>query len=78
MWGHMAPATYVAEDGVVWHQQEEYSLVLGRLFSLVQGNARVLRWEWVCGRWSILIEALGVGMGEEGSSKVNNIRNLDT
>jgi hypothetical protein len=35
MEGPMAPAGYVAEDGLVSHQWEERPLVLGRLYTLV-------------------------------------------
>ena len=45
----MAPATYVAEGGLVRHQWEERLLVLRRLDAPVKGNARVGRREWVCG-----------------------------
>ena len=33
----MASATYVAEDGVVWHQLEGRSLVLWRLVAQCRG-----------------------------------------
>jgi hypothetical protein len=46
---------YVAEDGLVGHQWDERSLVLQRLYALVQGNARARKGEWV--GW-------GVGWGE--------------
>jgi len=36
-------------------------LVLGRLDSLVYGNARAVRWEWVGRRGRILIEGKGMG-----------------
>ena len=38
--GTLAPATYVAEDGLVSYQWEERPLVLWRLYVSVQGNAR--------------------------------------
>jgi hypothetical protein len=37
----MAPAAYVAEDGLVGYQGEERPLMLCRLSALVQRNARV-------------------------------------
>jgi hypothetical protein len=45
----MAPAAYVAEDGLVGHQWEERSLVLGRLDAPVQRNAKARRQELVGG-----------------------------
>jgi hypothetical protein len=45
----MAPAAYVAEDGLVGHQWEERHLVLWRLYAPVYRNARAGRWEWVGG-----------------------------
>jgi hypothetical protein len=33
----MAPAAYVAEDGLVGHQWEDRPLVLGRLYSQYRG-----------------------------------------
>jgi hypothetical protein len=44
----MAPATYVAEDGLVGHQWEEGPLVLRCLHALMYGNTRTGKWEWVC------------------------------
>jgi hypothetical protein len=38
---------YVAEDGLVGHQWEERPLVLKRLYTPVQGNARKRKQEWV-------------------------------
>ena len=49
MEGSMAPVTYVAEDGLVWHQWEGRPLLLWRLNAPAQGNARVVMWEWVDG-----------------------------
>jgi hypothetical protein len=46
---------YVAEDGLVCHQWEERPLVLRRLYTPVQGNARARKQEWV--GW-------GAGQGE--------------
>ena len=51
----MAPAAYVAEDGLVGHQWEERPLVLQTLYAPVQGNARARKQEWV--GW-------GAGQGE--------------
>jgi hypothetical protein len=42
----MAPATYVAKDGLIGHQWKERSLVLGRLDAPVYRNARAERLEW--------------------------------
>jgi hypothetical protein len=53
--------TYVAEDGLIWHQWEGRPLVLWRLDAPVYGDAREVRQEWVS-RWkSTLIEAKGSG-----------------
>jgi hypothetical protein len=58
----MAPAAYVAEDGLVWHQLGERPLVLWRLDDdPVWGNARARRWEWMGGLGSTLIEVGGRG-----------------
>ena len=55
--GPMTPATYVAQDGLIYYQWEEKPLVLWRLYASAQENARAMGWEWV-GRWgSILTEA---------------------
>jgi hypothetical protein len=43
----MSLATYVAEDGLVSHHWEEKPLVLQRLYTPVQGNARARKMEWV-------------------------------
>jgi len=59
----MAPAAYLAEDGLVGHQWEEKPLDLSRLESPVQENVRVRRQEGV-GRWeSTLIEGGRDGIG---------------
>jgi hypothetical protein len=55
--------TYVAEDCLMWHQWEGTHLVLWRLDAPENRGAREMRWEWVCGWESILIEAKGRGMG---------------
>ena len=57
MVGLMAPAAYVAEDGLVGNHWEERPLILQRLYAPVQGNARAKKGEWV-GR--------GVGVGGYG------------
>jgi hypothetical protein len=41
----IAPAAYVAEDYLIWHQWEEESLVLWK----PKPDARAVRWEWVGG-----------------------------
>ena len=46
----MAPATYVAEDCLVWPQLEGMDLVLWRLDAPEKGDARGVRREWVDGR----------------------------
>ena len=45
----MAPATYIAEDCLIWYQWEGKCLVLWRLDALEKGDARGVRWEWVGG-----------------------------
>jgi hypothetical protein len=62
----MAPAAYVAEDGLVGHQWEESPLFLWRLDAPAQGDTRVVRWKWVSGLRSTLIEAGKVVEGIEG------------
>ena len=42
-----ALAAYVAEDGLVSHQWEERPLVLRKLYTPVQWNARARKQEWV-------------------------------
>ena len=54
----MSLATYVAEDGLVSHHWEEKPLVLQRLYTPVQGNARAKKWEWV-GRGAGQVEGIG-------------------
>ena len=63
MEGPMAPAAYVAEDGLVSHQWEEKPLVLQRLYAPVQGNARARKQEWV--GWGA---GQGEGIGDFGDS----------
>jgi hypothetical protein len=54
----MAPAAYIAEDGLVRHQWEERSLVLGRLDRCPNvGELRVGRQEWMGGKRNTLIKA---------------------
>ena len=65
----MAPASYVAEDGLVLHQWEERPLVLGRLDAPVLGNARAGMQEWVGGWRSILIEEVGWDRGFQGGNR---------
>jgi hypothetical protein len=65
---NVAPAAYVAEDGLVLHQWEERSLVLRRLNRCPSvGELRVGKWEWVgawVGGWrNTLIDAGGGRMG---------------
>ena len=43
----MAPAAYLAEDCLIWHQWEGRPLVLWKLDAPVYGNAKVVRQEWV-------------------------------
>jgi hypothetical protein len=58
----MAPASYVAEDGLVGHQWEERPLVLWRLLCPIVGKCQGQ--ESGVGGWgSILIEARGGGIG---------------
>jgi hypothetical protein len=40
-------AAYVAEDGLVGHQWKERPLVLRRLYTPVQRNARARKQKWV-------------------------------
>jgi hypothetical protein len=60
----MAPAAYVADDGLVGHQREERPLVLWGFYAPMQGNVRV---EWV-GWWT---GGGGKGMGEGAIWRVN-------
>jgi hypothetical protein len=43
----MSLAAYVAEDGLVGHQWNEWPFVLQRLYFPVQGNATFSKQEWV-------------------------------
>jgi hypothetical protein len=61
MEGPMAPAAYVAKDGLSRHQWERRPLVLWRLDATAYMDARAVKHEWVDGRGSSIIE-----MGKEG------------
>jgi hypothetical protein len=69
----MAPAAYVAEDGLVRHQWEDRSLVLQRLNRCPSvGEVRAGRREWV-GKWkNTLIEAREGRTGEGVSGREGN------
>ena len=43
----MSLVAYVAEDSQVSHQWEERPLVLQRLYTIIQGNTRARKQEWV-------------------------------
>ena len=62
----MSLAAYVAEDGLVGHHWEERPLVLRRLYSPVQRNARARKKEW---------EGWGEGRGEGIRDFWNSIYN---
>ena len=53
----MSRATYVAEDGLLWHQWEGRTLVLRRLDAPEKEDARLVKQEWVGGWRSTLTEA---------------------
>jgi hypothetical protein len=56
----MAPASYVAEDAIVWHQWEERFLVILRLDRCpIVGESRVWRREWVDRKKNTLTETGG-------------------
>jgi hypothetical protein len=55
----MSLAVYVSEDSLVGHHWEERLLVLQRLYSLVQGNTRTRKQEWV-GRGTGQREGIGI------------------
>jgi hypothetical protein len=55
----MTPVTDVAKDCLIWHQQERRPLILWNLLAAASGDAKAVRWEWVGGCGSILIEAGG-------------------
>ena len=57
----MVPATYVAENCLIWNQWEGRALVLWRLDAPAKEDARGMTQEWV-GWWgSTLLEAKGRG-----------------
>ena len=60
MEGSMAPAAYVTESCLIWHQWEGRPLVLWRFDAPAYGDSGVLRQAWVGECESTLIEA-GVG-----------------
>jgi hypothetical protein len=47
--GSIVPATYVAEDGLIWYQWEGWPLVLWRFDARVFGDATVVRQKWMDG-----------------------------
>ena len=53
----MAPAVYVAEDGLVVHQWKEGPLVTCGMDTPVKGNARAGRQEWMAVWENTLIES---------------------
>ena len=55
----MAPAGYVAEDGLICHHWEVRPLILWMLDVPGKGNTRTVRQEWVGGWGSTLVEAGG-------------------
>ena len=59
----MAPATYVAEDCLIWHQWKGRCLVLWKPDALEKLDARGLRWECVGGWIGTLLEAKEKWMG---------------
>lgn len=59
----MAPAEYVAEDGLIWCHYEGSCLVLRKLDDPGLGNARVLRPECIGEGGSTVIEAGGRDTG---------------
>ena len=61
----MVPSAYVAEDGLIWHQQEGRPLVLWRLDAPSSGDARVVRQEWV-GVWGSILREAGCWAWDKG------------
>jgi hypothetical protein len=59
----MAPATYVAEDCLIWHHWDRRSLILWRLDAPAKRNARRERQECEGGWVSTFLEAKMRGMG---------------
>jgi hypothetical protein len=59
MRGFMAPATYVPENCLIWHQWKGRCFVLWRLVVPGKKDGTGVRWEWV-GQWrSTLLDAKG-------------------
>jgi hypothetical protein len=50
----MAPATYIADYCLIWHQWEGRHLVLRRLGAPEKGGAGGMRQEWVGGEEGVL------------------------
>jgi hypothetical protein len=71
----MAPAAYLAEGGLIWHQCEGRLLVQLRLSALAEGNVRAVRQKCMDGWGSTLIEAGGGegGCFQRGNQEVGNI-----
>ena len=73
----VAPATYVAENCLVWTQWEWRLLVLWRLGATGKGCARRVRWVWEAGWGSIILEAKGrenrVGLLRGATGKEDNM-----
>jgi hypothetical protein len=67
----MAPAAYVEEDGLIWHQWEGRPLVMWKLDDPGYGNVMALRQEWVGVSGSTLIEEGGRGGWDRGSWRGN-------
>jgi hypothetical protein len=65
MYQSMAPATYVAEDCLNWHQWngDGRLWVLWRLDAPEKGDTGRVRQEWIVGWGSTLLEAKWRGMG---------------
>jgi hypothetical protein len=53
----MAPTTYVGEDCLIWHQQEQRCLVFWRPVVPSKEGAKEVRQDWVGGWESTLLEA---------------------
>jgi hypothetical protein len=77
----MAPAAYIAGDGLVMHQWKERSLVLCRLHRCPSvGELKAGRWEWVGGwveehlhRSRRKEDGIGDFGGKGGTGKMDNI-----
>lgn len=59
--GSITPDAYVVEDGFIWLQWEGRPLAMWRFNAPANGDAGVIRQEWVGGWRNILIEAKGRG-----------------